>query len=112
VEKIRFEISFFSRNFATDLPFFPLQMVKCWDLEANKVIRHYHGHLSGVYSLSLHPTLDVLVTAGRDASARVWDMRTKAQIHVLSGHTATVADVKCQESDPQVITGSMDSTVR
>lgn len=39
-------------------------------------------------------------------------MRTKAQIHVLSGHTATVADVKCQESDPQVITGSMDSTVR
>ena len=87
-------------------------MVKCWDLEANKVIRHYHGHLSGVYSLSLHPTLDVLVTAGRDASARVWDMRSKAQVHVLSGHTATVADVKCQESDPQVITGSMDSTVR
>jgi pleiotropic regulator 1 len=88
------------------------QMVKCWDLEANKVIRHYHGHLSGVYSLSLHPTLDILVTSGRDASARVWDMRTKAQIHVLAGHTATVADVKCQESDPQVITGSMDSTVR
>ncbi len=95
-------------------PFMPsnAQMVKCWDLEANKVIRHYHGHLSGVYALSLHPTLDVLVTSGRDASARVWDMRTKAQIHVLSGHTATVADVKCQESDPQVITGSMDSTVR
>ena len=47
------------------------KMVKCWDLEQNKVIRHYHGHLSGVYSLSLHPTLDVLVTAGRDATARV-----------------------------------------
>lgn len=106
-------------------------MVKCWDLEANKVIRHYHGHLSGVYSLSLHPTLDVLVTAGRDATARVslanqdykgfthaqhmskvWDMRTKSNIFTLSGHTATVADVKCQDSDPQVITASMDSTVR
>jgi len=108
-------------------------MVKCWDLESNKVIRHYHGHLSGVYSLrsvilyigslqastystrlssSLHPTLDILVTAGRDASARVWDMRTKANIHVLSGHTATVADVKCQDSDPQIVTGSMDSTIR
>lgn len=87
-------------------------MVKCWDLEVNKVIRQYHGHLSGVYALSLHPTLDVLVTSGRDASARVWDMRTKAQIHVLSGHSATVADVKCQDSDPQVITSSMDSTIR
>lgn len=87
------------------------KMVKCWDLETNKVIRHYHGHLSGVYSLSLHPTLDVLVTGGRDG-ARVWDMRTRTNIHVLSGHKGTVADVKCQEADPQVITGSMDSTIR
>ena len=87
-------------------------MVKCWDLEANKVIRHYHGHLSGIYALALHPTLDVLVTAGRDASTRVWDMRTKQQIHALTGHTGTVAAVQCQDSDPQVVTGSMDSTIR
>lgn len=39
-------------------------------------------------------------------------MRTKAQIHALTGHTGTIADVKCQESDPQIISGSMDSTVR
>jgi pleiotropic regulator 1 len=39
-------------------------------------------------------------------------MRTKAPVHVLSGHTSTISDVKCQESDPQVITGSMDSTIR
>jgi pleiotropic regulator 1 len=43
------------------------KMVKCWDLETNQVIRHYHGHLSGVFALKLHPTLDVLVTGGRDA---------------------------------------------
>ena len=67
---------------------------------------------SGVYTLSLHPTLDILVTAGRDASARVWDVCIKVQIHVLTGHTATVADTKCQEGDPQLITGSMDTTVR
>lgn len=87
-------------------------MVKCWDLEQNKVIRHYHGHLSAVYSLALHPTLDLLVTGGRDAAARVWDMRTKQCVHTMTGHTATIADVKCQESDPQVVTGSMDSTIR
>ena len=87
-------------------------MVKCWDLETNKVIRHYHGHLSGVYTLSLHPTLDVLVTGGRDGVARVWDMRTRSNVHVLSGHRQTVTDVKCQEADPQVISSSLDSTVR
>jgi len=41
-------------------------------------VRHYHGHLSGIYSIALHPELDILVTGGRDAAARVWDMRTKA----------------------------------
>ena len=54
--------------------------MKCWDLEYNRVIRHYHGHLSSVYGLDLHPTIDILVSVGRDAVARVWDMRTKANI--------------------------------
>lgn len=39
-------------------------------------------------------------------------MRTKAQVHCLSGHTNTVASVISQEVDPQVITGSHDSTIR
>ena len=60
-------------------------LVKCWDLEYNRVIRHYHGHLSSVYGLDLHPTIDILVSVGRDAVARVWDMRTKANIMTLSG---------------------------
>jgi pleiotropic regulator 1 len=33
-------------------------------------------------------------------------MRTKAQIHCLTGHTNTVADVKTQAGDPQVSLGS------
>ena len=86
--------------------------VKCWDLEQNKVIRNYHGHLSGVYSLSLHPTLDLLVTGGRDSVARVWDIRTKNNVHTLTGHTQTVVGLATQALEPQVITGSMDSTIR
>jgi WD40 repeat protein len=45
-----------------------------------QVIRQYHGHLSGIYALALHPTLDVLISGGRDSVARVWDMRTKVQV--------------------------------
>ncbi|CAI5507967.1 unnamed protein product [Closterium sp. Naga37s-1] len=36
-----------------------------------QVIRSYHGHLSGMYCLSLHPMLDVLLTGGRDSVCRV-----------------------------------------
>ena len=86
--------------------------VKCWDMEYNKVIRSYHGHLSGVYSLKLHPTLDILFSGGRDSACRVWDMRTKAQIFVLSGHDDTVCSILTQGTDPQVVTGSHDSTIK
>ena len=86
--------------------------VKCWDMEYNRVIRHYHGHLSSVYGLDLHPTIDILVSVGRDAVARVWDMRTKANIMTLGGHTNTIAAVRCQAVEPQILTGSHDTTIR
>lgn len=36
---------------------------------------------------------------------QVWDIRTKANVHTLTGHTNTVATVRCQAAEPQVITG-------
>jgi pleiotropic regulator 1 len=39
-------------------------------------------------------------------------MRTKNQIHVLGGHTNTVGTLVTNAVDPQVITGSNDSTVK
>ena len=42
----------------------------------------------------------ILVTGGRDSVARVWDMRTKMQVHVLSGHTNTVGAKNAPWSTP------------
>ncbi|CAK0810495.1 unnamed protein product [Prorocentrum cordatum] len=86
--------------------------VKCWDLEQNMVIRNYHGHLSGVYCLCLHPTLNILATGGRDSSVRIWDMRTKMGIFVFGGHTNAICSLVSQASEPQFISGSMDRMVR
>ncbi|KAK9793732.1 hypothetical protein WJX73_004413 [Symbiochloris irregularis] len=87
-------------------------MVKCWDMEYNKVIRQYHGHLSGVYCLKLHQDLNLVLTGGRDSVCRVWDMRTKVQVHCLSGHDETVSAILANATMPQVITGSHDKTIR
>lgn len=65
-----------------------------------------------MYCLALHPTLDILVTGGRDSVARVWDMRTKHEIMTLGGHEDAVASVITNAVDPQVITGSHDRTIR
>jgi pleiotropic regulator 1 len=39
-------------------------------------------------------------------------MRTRSNIFVLSGHQGTVSSIQTEASDPQVISGSMDSTIR
>ena len=53
-------------------------------------LTHSLFHDSGVYCCALHPTLDVLVTGGRDAAVRVWDVRTKAQVHCMTGNVPTL----------------------
>lgn len=80
----------------------PLLPTPCLPFRLLQVIRNYHGHLSGVYCIALHPTLDLIMTGGRDSTCRVWDMRTKLQVFALSGHTNTVASVLTQPTDPQV----------
>lgn len=42
---------------------------------------------------------------------QVWDIRTKANAHTLTGHTNTVATVRCQSAEPQIITGKRLSLV-
>lgn len=36
------------------------------------------------------------------AACRVWDIRTKVQVHCLSGHEDTVAAILALPTDPQV----------
>ena len=88
--------------------------IKCWDLERNQVCRTYHGHLSAVHTLSLHPSqgVDVLVSGGGDAVGRVWDMRSRTNVMVLRGHNNAIGTVVTNPIEPQVITGSHDKTIR
>ncbi|CAI9091007.1 OLC1v1025923C1 [Oldenlandia corymbosa var. corymbosa] len=90
------------------------KQVKCWDLETNKVIRSYHGHLSGVQCLELHPAMDgIVVTGGRDSVCRVWDIKSKIQIFTLSGHEDTVCSVFGPPMAPQlIVTGLQDKTIK
>jgi len=61
---------------------------------------------------ALHPKLDLLVTGGRDSTVRVWDMRTKAEVHVLGGHENTIVSLLTQAHDPEIVSGSADMTIR
>ncbi|CAF4885758.1 unnamed protein product, partial [Rotaria socialis] len=47
-----------------------------------------YGHTSTVRCLALHG--DIVVSGSRDATVRVWNIRTGGRLHMLSGHTAAV----------------------
>ena len=38
--------------------------------------------------------------------------RTKAAVHILSGHDSTISSIISQADEPQIITGSQDTTVK
>ena len=91
--------------------------LRCWDLErtnspAGCQIRSYHGHLGGVYSTALHPELDLLFSGGKDCVVRVWDIRSRAEAMTLLGHQNDITSIQTDYNDPQVITSSMDGTIR
>lgn len=91
--------------------------VRCWDLERSNLtsgceIRKYHGHVGGIYAMDLHPALDVLITAGRDAVVKMWDIRSRAEVMTLVGHTSDITSVMAQVSDPQIVSSSMDGTIK
>ncbi|KAF7360627.1 WD domain, G-beta repeat protein [Mycena venus] len=88
------------------------KMVHCWDLEANKIIRHYHRYLSGVYTLFPHPKLDVLVTAGRDTSARhglhspLWGLTAGKTGVTLTHHRKSIRTLAIHPTEYSFASGS------
>lgn len=73
------------------------------------------GHTDGIMCLSFSNSVSqrrgpILITGSYDRTARVWDLETCEQLHVLRGHTR---GVRClQFDDVKLITGSMDRTLK
>ncbi|KAI4965414.1 hypothetical protein ZWY2020_054652 [Hordeum vulgare] len=87
--------------------------IKIWDLASGALKLTLTGHIEQVRTCcqSAHT---YLFSAGDDKQVKcwdleqnkVWDIRTKAHVSALTGHDNTVC------SDPQVVTGSHDTTIK
>ena len=67
----------------------------CWSVVAEMPLPGYV--LTTPTSLS-----DVCEVSFFSTPLQVWDIRTKACVHTLAGHTNTVADIVTQAANPQV----------
>lgn len=76
------------------------------------MVRHDHKHLSGVYPIGVHLTIDVFFTGGRDTEVHVWEVPTKALVYVFGSHTVVINSVAVAADDPQILSASSEGSVR
>lgn len=67
--------------------------IHIWDIATREVRTVLGGHSSHIYSISFSPKWDLLISASRDETTRVWDISPLATIGQLPHHT-------CQQRTP------------
>lgn len=65
-----------------------------WDLETSQIVGTFSGHLKGVKYCSISVPKNILFTASRDTTVRLWDAHNQIKISTLQGHSAAVNTVE------------------
>ena len=90
--------------------------IKLIDLLRKRLAATLVGHGYEIYDLKQCPTDEyMLASASKDNTARLWNLKTGAQVAVLSGHEGHLDDVVSvawHVSGHVIATGSMDTTVK
>lgn len=69
-----------------------------------------NGHTDAITSLSYSKDGTRLLTTSFDNTARIWDVATGKQLHVLKGHSWWVWDAAFSPDETSVVTASQDGT--
>lgn len=72
----------------------------------------FNGHDGLVSGVTINPKNKTIISAGRDKTIRIWNMRTASQITVLEGHRDSAEDVAISPDGETVVSASADTTVR
>ncbi|CDF36259.1 unnamed protein product [Chondrus crispus] len=87
--------------------------LRLWSTSETKVLRSFRGHRSEVRCVAMSGDGRRVVSGSEDASVRVWDVETGAQVgEALVGHTDVVRSVAMSGDGKRVVSGSEDKSVR
>ena len=70
------------------------------------------GHSSGIWTVAVDTTCQVVASAGEDCNILLWDRRTGRLLHKLQGHRYTVTALAFSPDGQTLVSGSPDQTVR
>ncbi|KAG5536220.1 hypothetical protein RHGRI_023863 [Rhododendron griersonianum] len=85
-------------------------MVKMWDVRTDTCVATVGRCSSAVLCIEYDDSTGILVAAGRDTVANIWDIRAGRQMQKLLGHTKWIRSIRMVGDT--LITGSDDWTAR
>ena len=84
-----------------------------WDIEQDELLRIISGHQSAITDLDFSPDDQFLLTASRDRTARVWDIRNPRKLPiVLDDHGDWVMSARFSQNGDYILTGCKDNLIR
>jgi WD40 repeat protein len=78
-----------------------------------KLINEWAAHFPSVFSLIIIPNLPFLVSAGRDASIRIWNYEDSFQlVQEIPAHIQTINHLVLSPNSKYLLSGSMDKLLK
>lgn len=87
-----------------------IRIINLYDLS---IIKEYAAHTNSVFTLCYHPQLPILVSAGRDARLRFWDLdHDYAQVEEIVAHMYTINHLTFSPDNQHFVSCSMDKSIK
>ncbi len=90
---------------------FPYLSVLYWDLTTGK-LSELQGHSNGIWDVKLSPDGLTGLSVSQDMTARIWDLATGKERHVLRGHRTPVRSGTFSHDGKRIVTTGDDANSR
>lgn len=83
-----------------------------WDVSTGQPIRRLRGHASAVTCVKYNEESSVAISGSRDNSVMIWDLKSRRNEPIQVLNEAKDCVMSLQVTDHEILTGSLDCTVR